>query len=422
MLPRGVAISTHLYAYDGYTVFYLAVAIVLVFLLLGGRSRWTKEVLQPPQLENDRNISKNAQAKGEPPRPYGTWQRSTFKRPPATPYPDWSLETTKPLPYRPFKYGPHYRITMALRNMHWNEWIELDNQYLRYHADKRKRIEEYGDKCCRTDGSARTFDAAVELLEELTTYLSERYPSVFVRTAAGVDNIATGECFDVNKLTMSGSKENPMQLCARLVQDDLDILFEGEDGQYYLRASGDFLSGVERLEERMGMSLSELHTSSNVPGFASKLEKGMMSFFRRLKPENPIVRHNYFIQVDENLAHSIYGNDTSPAIGWDMVKKGKAIEHHYFRCERQSLRRLPRSGAVVFTIRTYVHPIVEIAEEPGVAGRLASAIRSWDEDVARYKGREKYQEVLLEYLDRKHDEQVAVGSDTHDEGTSKYPW
>lgn len=52
------------------------------------------------------------------------------------------------------------------------------------------------------------------------------------------------------------------------------------------------------------------------------------------------------------------------------------------RQERQSLRRLPRSGAVVFTIRTYLDPFTELAKESGVPGRLASAIRSWPEDVA----------------------------------------
>jgi alpha-1,2-mannosyltransferase len=44
-----------------------------------------------------------------------------------------------------------------------------------------------------------------------------------------------------------------------------------------------------------------------------------------------------------------------------------------------------------------------------VPGRLASAVRSWGSDVSRYKGKERYQEVLLEYLDQKHKEQVEAG-------------
>lgn len=42
-------------------------------------------------------------------------------------------------------------------------------------------------------------------------------------------------------------------------------------------------------------------------------------------------------------------------------------------------------------------------------GRLASAVRSWGEDTSRYKGRDKYGDALLEYLDLCHGEQVGRG-------------
>jgi hypothetical protein len=84
---------------------------------------------------------------------------------------------------------------------------------------------------------------------------------------------------------------------------------------------------------------------------------------------------------------------------------------------------LPRTGAVVFTIRTYFHPITEICKEPYVPGRLASAIRSWGDDVSRYKGRERYGDVLLEYLDKMHEEQIKNGLDLSvEEEVCKYPY
>jgi len=87
------------------------------------------------------------------------------------------------------------------------------------------------------------------------------------------------------------------------------------------------------------------------------------------------------------------------------------------------LRRLPKSGGVVFTIRTYFVPITEIAKEPHVPGRLASAVRSWDDEVAKYKGREKYGKVLLEYLDKEHRKQVAAGLPLEkDEDVRTYPY
>lgn len=79
------------------------------------------------------------------------------------------------------------------------------------------------------------------------------------------------------------------------------------------------------------------------------------------------------------------------------------------------MRRLPRSGAVVFTIRTYFEPVTRIATgEIGVARRLASAVRSWGEETARYKGRDKYARVLLDYLDRVAREEGEAGQEEGD--------
>lgn len=77
----------------------------------------------------------------------------------------------------------------------------------------------------------------------------------------------------------------------------------------------------------------------------------------------------------------------------------------------------------MFTIRTYFLPVTELAKEPFVPGRLASAVRSWGDDVALYKGRERYQDVLLEYLDGEHRRQVEAGlAVDEEEEESKYPY
>ncbi|CAN8105795.1 unnamed protein product [Discula destructiva] len=357
------------------------------------------------------------------------WTPSTFQTPKPAPYKDWSIETTKPLPYRAFRYGPKYHVTMGLRTAQLDDWIQLDNHYPRYHADKARRIADRGDRCCRTAPEA--FPAAVELLEELAAYLPARYPTLFRRTAVGLDNLWSGEAFDILARPL---REDPIAMCARLVQDDLALMLPraaaaaaaaaAADGQYYLLSGAILLPGFWRLEDKMGMALSEVHTSGDVPQFKEKLERGMMSFFRRLKCEDLYARNNYFIQVDDDLAWSwSIGSEDSPAISWNTAEKNRAVEHHFYRSERQTLRRLPKTGAVVFTIRTYFHPITEIAQEDYVPGRLASGIRSWGEDVQRYKGAEKYSEVLLEYLDKEHQKQLDRGLDMAKEDEARqYPW
>ena len=123
------------------------------------------EILTRPNTPDlEKPGAKRSQSFKSPVRPPGKWTPTDFKRPTPPPLVDWDVHKTEPLPYRPFKYGP-YHITMGLRTMQWDEWIELDNHFLRFHADKAKRIEERGDKCCHTAPEA--MDGAIELLEEL---------------------------------------------------------------------------------------------------------------------------------------------------------------------------------------------------------------------------------------------------------------
>ncbi|KAF1816203.1 hypothetical protein P152DRAFT_504931 [Eremomyces bilateralis CBS 781.70] len=347
------------------------------------------------------------------------WVPSSFKRPAAAPYQDWSLEDTKPLPYRPIRH--QYFVTMGLRSMQWDEWIELDNHYMTYHDRKAERMKERGDKCCRTAPEA--FDGAVELVEEFCDYLPQRYPNLYRKTEVGMDNLVTGETFNIVERPLA---EDPMQMAGRMVQDDLAIMMERPDGQYYLVAGAILLAGFWRLEDKFGMPLSEIHTSGEVPQYKEKLEKGMMNFFKRLRPETPMLRNNYFIQVDDDVAfsHTLGSENSYPFdLSWASAPKNRPVDTYHFRSERQSLRRLPRSGAVVFTIRTYFHPITDICKEKYVPGRLASGIRSWAPDVSKYRGRAQFEEVLLPYLDGEHQKQLDDGLDLGNEDEHhSYPY
>lgn len=220
-----------------------------------------------------------------------------------------------------------------------------------------------------------------------------------------------------------------MEIVGRLIQDDVAIMFERADGQYYLLAGSVLLAGFWRLSDKFGMPLSEIHLSGSVPQYESKLRRGMENFFRRVQPANPVLRNNYLIQADDNLAWSTSlgpeDSITNQHAAWSRAQKSKAAESHRLRTERQSLRRLPRSGGVVFTFRTYFEPITKVARERGVPGRLASAIRSWGQETATYKGRDRFGDVLLEYLDSMHRAQVErgeVGDEPDEDDGVGYPF
>jgi alpha-1,2-mannosyltransferase len=281
--------------------------------------------------------------------------------------------------------------------MEYAEWIELDNEFLSFHRQKTARIIERGEKCCYTAPDA--YPAALELLEELAEYLPARYPSLFKRTEVGIDNLATGERFNIMERPL---KEDPMTMAARWVQDDLAIMMEGPDGMYYLKAGATLLTGFWRLQDKLGMSLDDIHLSGDVPGFRQKLQKGMNNFFTRLQPEAPMLRNNYFIQVDGELpwSPSIGSEDSKEGeFGWFTAEKDKPIDQIYFRSERQSLRRLPKTGGVVcgptvcffffFTLRDYAHV------EPGLHYSHVFCADYGDREgtLCAWKTRERYQKL-----------------------------
>jgi hypothetical protein len=340
----------------------------------------------------------------------GSWTPEDYVLPVPTPYKNWDVYTTPPLPYRAFKQK--YNVTMGIRNMDTNEWIELDNEWLKYHRLKQKRIKEMGTEVYGTLPEARA--GAMECIAELRKYLPARYPSLFQQTPEGIKILATGEEFNT-----VNPEIDPMLIAAQLLQDDIAIMVEQPDSQYWLKGGAIMLAGFWRLKDKVNTPLSYIHTSGEVPKYDTHLKKGMEKFFYRLTPEAPVVRNNYFLQTDPHLDWSVsIGPEDSPNVGWNTANAATDISQIYYRSERQSVRRLPISGAVVFTIRTYFHPLTQLAEERGIPERLYKGIESWSDDVKEYRGYNKFCDVVLPYLKEKWEEQESKGWTMQ----NSYPW
>ena len=127
-----------------------------------------------------------------------------------------------------------------------------------------------------------------------------------------------------------------------------------------------------------------------------KLQPSLTRFFHRLSPDSPVERKNWFIQVlpptsaptpsqleELAWAEGTYGPEDILGKAPLPAPPEPLPERMRLRVERQTLRRLPRSGAIVFTIRVYMTPLTELG--PDEAGRLAAAIRGVREQEAAYR-------------------------------------
>ena len=127
-----------------------------------------------------------------------------------------------------------------------------------------------------------------------------------------------------------------------------------------------------------------------------KLQPSLTRFFRRLSPASPVERHNWSIQVLPSTsvptpsqleelawAEGTFGPEDTFGTAPSPTPPKPLPERMRLRVERQTLLRLPRTGAVVFTIRVYLTPLTELG--PGEARRLAAAIRGVKEQEVVYR-------------------------------------
>lgn len=123
----------------------------------------------------------------------------------------------------------------------------------------------------------------------------------------------------------------------------------------------------------------------------------MNRFLNRLTPTNPMERSNYFVEVkrpDENLFEILYRPSSL-----SEPNPNPAPEDIVIRRERQTFRRLPRTGALVFGVKTALTTLDELPMQE--LQNLAKEIRSWPDYVAEYKGSEVWGAKALEFCEQR---------------------
>lgn len=405
---------------------FVAVLIPLVILVIVIVQRHSGKSNRPATTPLPANLKSGTESDVNRDRRPGDWTPVDFAYPPVTPVSE-ALDQITPRPYRPYKPG-RYHVTMGIRPMDWQSWIELDRDFSAYYHLRAERLASpRGPKLFATlpdrpqlvQGGA---NAARELVHELAEFLVARYPGVYRAMRRGGEIVAV-EVLPVG-VTHDLEAEDPIIVAAMLIQDDIAIMIEGTDGQYYLQAGAILLPGFWRLEDKVGLPLDAIHTSGHVPQYEEKLQPSLTRFFRRLSPSSPVQRNNWIIQVLpptpvpteipsqlEELAwcESTHGPEDMLGAGQRPEPSKPLPERMRLRVERQTLRRLPRSGAIVFTIRVYMTPLAELG--PGEAGRLAAAIRGVKEQdiVYRHRRQSDFEDAALEWLDGRHRDEMQRG-------------
>jgi dimethylamine monooxygenase subunit A len=293
-----------------------------------------------------------------------------------------------PLPsetiHLPFEPGP-YRMAMGLATVPETEWFDIDDRY---------PVEIAERQCLMTERRAEVFGmepgagaACSETLTMLIEHLARVHPDWFGRDGTTFRNRLTGESWQL-------ADDEPLALAGRLVQEDLCLIEASPAGPRLTAAIVCFPSRW-RLQEKLGRPLAEVH--ARVPFYGDRLARPVDRFMGQVRPGHIAARLNWSVLDDPTLFQ--------PTGKWRTAHDATITEQNagdrlFLRVERQTLRRLPASAAVLFGIRVHVYPMAGVVTTPAIAAGLAAAVRALPAETAHYKSLPMFQLALLGWLDR----------------------
>ncbi len=190
---------------------------------------------------------------------------------------------------------------------------------------------------------------------------------------------------------------HPLDMAARLLPEDLLLLEPrrrdrggaGGDFNWYLVAASLCFPAHWILAEKMNRALAAIHAP--VPDYREQLETPMDRFFTNMKIGPISGRMNWSLQLGDEL-FSPQRSTRKAALG-DL-----ANENIFLRVENQTLRKLPKTGLVLFTIRTHMVPVIRWQSTPGAIAELIEMLDQMSKELQDYKGAHLYRDALKQSL------------------------
>lgn len=195
---------------------------------------------------------------------------------------------------------------------------------------------------------------------------------------------------------------DPLDWVGRQVQEDLTLL-AGDDryASAVTLVAGQLCFGNGWcLDEKMGLPFWQIHAP--IVPIVEPMTRAAQKLMERLPVGRPVWRANWSVKVTDQLDMT---SRHTPALDQLLADRLPALtpdtigDQLYLRIERQTLTRLPRSGAILFGIHTYQNLLAhEVAARPGAADRLARVFSTAPTALLDYKGMTGFMPALLTYL------------------------
>lgn len=294
--------------------------------------------------------------------------------------------------------GSSKLFTIGLKPLDPDRWIEVDEHLKPYLAEKRRLYATMPDKVFVEEAGTR--DAQREVLEMLGPHLTAKFPETYGRTAAGIEVIDAAD--NLAGSTTASFSDAPLVAASLLVQEDL-ILMRRDDSGWRLAAGSLCFPSSWSLTEKFGRPLQQIHAP--VPGFGPGTRSADLinRMFDGLQGQ-AVERYNWSIQADDALYHPLSNVERIDRASNRPTRfpDGDINAHAFIRVERQTLRKLPVSHDILFTIRIHLDPLKVLARHPDratLAASFAAQLQALDQAQLDYKGLTADRDRLAQSLD-----------------------
>jgi hypothetical protein len=288
----------------------------------------------------------------------------------------------------PFLHTPYASgkpsFSIGLSPIDVADWIEQDELLVEQLALKETILAQEGAAAfAALEGSEA---GQAEVLQLLAAYLPVRYPATYRREGEALRILPSDRA-----VALEG--EPPLLVASRLVQEDL-LLMRRDDEGWRLVAGSLCFPSTWVLAEKLGRPMDAIHAP--VSGYAGKMAGMVARIFDNLKAEQPVERFNWSIYGDARLRYAQSKQDPLRRFPPDQ-----SASHAHIRVERQTLRRLPLSGDILFTVHVHVDPAAGLVADPRgreLARALHGQLAALSPDELAYKGIVEARELLLASL------------------------
>jgi hypothetical protein len=296
--------------------------------------------------------------------------------------------TSRPRPGHTPYDGSGRPFTIGLKPFDLSDWIEMDDDLEAYLSEKERLLAEAPGAVSGAEPGTEA--AQQEVLDLLLAHLTARFPEIYRRDGGTMTIAPSGRTVDLGDVAVP-----PLVTAARLVQEDLVLMRKDESGWRLVAGVVCFPSSWS-LAEKFGRPLQVIHNP--VPGFGegTRTATVIARIFDNLKVDQPVVRMNWSLHNDALLHHPSPSGERG-----SRFPAGAFRTNAFIRVERQTLRRLPVSDDVLFTIRIHVDPMDALARHPDgarLAAGFAAQLGALDAGQLAYKGLDRDRDVLVAEL------------------------